>query len=93
MQQIWSFLENYGRLEANQIAELSEDESGFGELLSSQSSDQTGQISHLKFPRGISHLRSAYQKNAIWGFGGSSGASSVSLNLDCLSHKRRAWGK
>ncbi len=79
MQQIWSFLER--RMKANQIAELSEDESGFGELLSSNS-DKTGQISHLKFPREISHLRSAYQKNAIWGFGGSSGASSVSLNLD-----------
>jgi hypothetical protein len=76
----WSFLVDHGQLQTNEIAELSEDESGFGELLSN--TNVKDRILHLKFPRGISHLRSAYEKNAIWGFGGSSGANSVSLNLD-----------
>jgi hypothetical protein len=92
LQQTWTFLENHG-LQAENIAELSEDESGFGELLSHapapprQSSAKNGEapfdrILHLKFPRGISHLRSAYQKNAIWGFGATTGSGSMNLSLD-----------
>jgi hypothetical protein len=91
LQQTWTFLENHG-LQAENIAELSEDESGFGELLSHapvplrQSRTKSGEtfdrILHLKFPRGISHLRSAYQKNAIWGFGATTGSGSMNLSLD-----------
>ena len=79
VQQAQTFLEHHG-LKAEEIAELSEEESGFGELLSHPSErsrplhTRTGEIQihpvlHLKFPRGIAHLRSAYQKNGIWGFG------------------------
>ncbi len=84
LQQIWSFLRLHGHLYMQDIAELSEDESGFGGLLLlGKSGKDTSGILHLKFPRGISHLRTAYQKNSIWGFGGSSsGASSVSLSMD-----------
>lgn len=78
--QLCSFLERRGHLQSYQIAELSEDESRFGEIINEKS--ECGESLHLKFPRGISHLRNAYQKNAIWGFGGSSSANSVSLSLD-----------
>jgi hypothetical protein len=81
VQQTESFLDSHGGVGYNEIAELSEDESGFGELLSNQN-DLDNPILHLKFPRGISHLRSAYQKNSVWGFGGSSGASNINLSLD-----------
>ena len=36
---------------------------------------------HLSFPRDISHLRSAYQKKSVWGFGGAS-SGGTSLGLD-----------
>ncbi|MFL6306146.1 MAG: hypothetical protein ACJ72H_21665, partial [Candidatus Sulfotelmatobacter sp.] len=92
VQQAQTFLEHHG-LKPEEIAELSEDESGFGELLSHPSErsrplrmrmgeEQIYPILHLKFPRGIAHLRSAYQKSAIWGFGGRTGSGSMSLSLD-----------
>jgi hypothetical protein len=81
VQQTLSFLHSHGDIGPNEVAELSEDESGFGELLSNQT-DHNNPILHLKFPRGISHLRSAYQKNSIWGFGGGSGSSNINLTLD-----------
>ena len=81
--QLCSFLQRRGHLESDEIAELSEDESRFGEITEqSTEKSECREILHLKFPRGISHLRSAYQKNAIWGFGGSSNANSLSLSLD-----------
>jgi hypothetical protein len=39
-------------------------------------------ILHLTFPRDISHLRAAYQKKSIWGFGsGSTGGTSLGLDF------------
>ena len=35
----------------------------------------------LTFPRNISHLRSAYQKSSIWGFGATTEGASSSVNL------------
>jgi hypothetical protein len=94
LQETWSFLKQYG-VSDNEIAELSEDESGFGELLSHSSispahesrgsktgEPQVDRILHVKFPRGIAHLRKAYQKNAIWGFGASTTAGNLNLSLD-----------
>ena len=46
-------------------------------------SDERARVLNLTYPRGISHLRSAYQKSSIWGFGGTTeGSGSVNLNLD-----------
>ena len=89
LQQLWIFLKRHG-VPDDQIAELSEDESGFGELLSHSPNlagtklkkSQLDGILHVKFPRGIAHLRKAYQKNAIWGFGASTAGGNLNLSLD-----------
>ncbi|ADW68977.1 hypothetical protein [Granulicella tundricola] len=86
------YLMEKGGLRPDEIAQLNEDESSFGGLATSEVSDPTAisktsekekRILKLTYPRNISHLRSAYQKNGVWGFGGtSSGTGSISLNLD-----------
>ncbi len=81
MEQVIAFLLANGHLQPNEIAQLSEDESGFGNL--SQNETNIGsQPLKLGFPRGISHLRTAYQKNGVWGFGSTNAPASVSLTLD-----------
>ena len=81
VQQTEIYLHEKGKLQYSEIAQLSEDESGFGALGSVGT--QADEILKLTFPRNISHLRSAYQKNKVWGFGSSGdGANSISLNLD-----------
>ena len=72
------FLVNHGHFKRGEIAELTEDESSYGE-----SAFYSDDYLHLYFPRNISHLSSAYQKSNIFGFGVSSqGSSNISLNLD-----------
>ncbi len=81
VQQTEIYLHEKGHLQYSEMAQLSEDESGFGAL--SSVGTQANEILKLTFPRNISHLRSAYQKNRVWGFGGASqGSNNISLNLD-----------
>jgi hypothetical protein len=81
VQQTEIFLHEKGGLEYSEIAQLTEDESGFGAL--ANEGKAANEILKLTFPRNISHLRSAYEKNGVWGFGGSSsGSGTVSLSLD-----------
>ena len=77
--QIMSYLRNYGRYKDWEIAELTEDVSSYGW----SDPRRAGIGQHLYFPRNISHLRNAYQKSNIFGFGATTqGAGSISLNLD-----------
>ena len=110
-QQTVEFLKWRGQFSDEEIAELSEGESGYGSWFSSEDSNcpapaipaitrknalipkpcrsgdsaarfSTGPL-RIHFPRNISHLRSAYQKSNIFGFGASTqGAANTSLNLD-----------
>ena len=87
--EVRGFLETRGGFTEEQIAELTEDESSYGNRFD-KSADQAGKGPDRKegrlqlyFPRNISHLRSAYQKSNVFGFGASTqGSGSVSLNLD-----------
>ncbi|HXC95583.1 MAG TPA: hypothetical protein VNU92_07770 [Edaphobacter sp.] len=109
-QQTVEFLKGRGQFSDEEIAELSEGESGYGSWFSSEapscsppsipvtsrrkekipkpcrSGDFASQIStgplRLHFPRNISHLRSAYQKSNIFGFGSTTQGATTSLNLD-----------
>jgi hypothetical protein len=84
-EQTEKFLEKNGGLQEGEIAELAEDESAFGNLSAGKGCDDDNTHEHflrLMFPRGISHLRSAYQKNGVWGFGGTANGNSVSLTLN-----------
>lgn len=79
--QIERFLHDQGHFKPDEVADLTEDESSYG-LWSEKPALHDGST-HLYFPRNISHLSSAYQKNNILGFGVSSqGTTSLSLNLD-----------
>jgi hypothetical protein len=76
------FLVEEGQFQRGEIAELTEDESSFGNMFDPSTSVSTGYL-QLYFPRNISHLRSAYQKSNVFGFGASTqGSGSISLNLD-----------
>jgi hypothetical protein len=110
-QQTVEFLKRNGHFHDEDIAELSEGESGYGSWSSPKPPNcpapairaatrkkedakkpcspvgSPQQISsgplRLHFPRNISHLRSAYQKSNIFGFGASAqGGANISLNLD-----------
>jgi hypothetical protein len=96
-QQIETFLHQQGRFRDQDIAELSEDESGYGSYVAPCTPPKAGESSTLQsstncptvqrlrlhFPRNISHLRSAYQKSNIFGFGATAqGSANISLNLD-----------
>jgi hypothetical protein len=77
--QIRAYLRKQGRFKPWEIAELTEDESSYG-LRTERDND--GYL-HFYFPRNISHLSNAYQKNNIFGFGVSSqGSSNISLSLN-----------
>lgn len=80
IQQTIKFLRKYGRFGNDDIAELNEDESSYGSF---QPQPLPSQPLRLYFPRNISHLRSAYEKSNIFGFGASTQArGNISLNLD-----------
>ncbi|RXH54756.1 hypothetical protein [Granulicella sibirica] len=87
----------HGNIEPSRIAVLTEDESNFGLNIrdaskptangsatrSAAGTEERSKVLNVTYPRGISHLRTAYQKSSIWGFGGTTeGSGSVNLNLD-----------
>jgi hypothetical protein len=80
------FLNRRGGFAYEEMAELSEDESGYGWMANDRPTYARGNdpvVNKLYFPRNISHLRSAYQKSNIFGFGASAqGSGNISLNLD-----------
>ncbi len=91
--QIVSFLLSQGRFNKDEIAILNEGESSYGSLGSvALALDQASSVPRdpkyqeplrLFFPRNISHLRNAYQKSNIFGFGASTQSSgNISLNLN-----------
>jgi hypothetical protein len=82
---IKDFLIKQGQFAAEQIADLTEDESSYGSTAhkARPTDDPYDPYPHLYFPRNISHLRSAYQNSNIFGFGVStSGTGNVSLSLN-----------
>ncbi len=80
-QQTFDFLSLHGHFKSEEIAELNEDESSYGSY--SEAGEKSSGLLQLYFPRNISHLRSAYQKSNIFGFGSSTqGAANTSLNLN-----------
>jgi hypothetical protein len=82
-QRVEEFLNRRGDIAYEQMAELTEDESSFGYIGMHPNGLPQDVTLKLTFPRSISHLRSAYQKSSIWGFGATTeGANSVNLSLD-----------
>jgi hypothetical protein len=96
-EQIASYLRTYGRFGDEEIAELTEDVSSYGWIqpaavpqidpkqaaVRQSDPNQPAVRQHLYFPRNISHLRNAYQKSNIFGFGATTqGPANISLNLD-----------
>ena len=90
------FLVERSHIKPDEIAILTEDETGFGALGTRRFVDRhrpglevlAPDPLRLKFPLGISRLRTAYQQNSVWGFGHATSGSSVSLNLDLAEPRR-----
>jgi hypothetical protein len=84
--EVEEYLKEKGGFRDEQIAELTEDESSYGNHTKGPPTEKpSSEQDHLQlyFPRNISHLRSAYQKSNVFGFGASTqGSANISLNLD-----------
>ncbi len=72
----------YGRVAVTPWPYAGHDSSGAGSGSPDACDLSQSDILHLTFPRDISHLRAAYQKKSIWGFGnGSTGGTSLGLDF------------